>query len=168
MLAGGTTLPNQFMLANLLGERMTNDFKCVHGIPFDAFCDDCFAGKAGTQMAMAPRNGSQTFYALLEECANIHDKKSHDYANNDDPYGNYRFAGFLASMFSHSPDDAGFVGRIGEKIYRLANLERDGKVPLNESVEDTERDIVVICALWMSARKDKRRQVFKPTSSCTT
>lgn len=102
------------------------------------------------------RNGSPTFYELLNECAEIHDRKSHDYANNDDPYGNYRFAGLLANLFSHSPDDAGFVGRIGEKIYRLANLGKDNKIPLNESIEDTERDIVTITALWMAARRDLR------------
>src|SRR5215471_19798023 len=94
------------------------------------------------------RNGSPTFYALLNEMADTHDSKSHDYASNDNPSGNYHFAGQLAVLFAHSPKDAGFIGRIGEKLYRLANLESGGKTPKNESVEDTERDICVITALW--------------------
>ncbi len=104
------------------------------------------------------RHGSPTFYALLEEMANTHDSKSHDYASNENPYGNYHFAGQVGSMFAHSPQDAGFVGRIAEKIYRLANLESGGKVPKNESIADTERDICVITALWMADRRDRRLQ----------
>ena len=115
-----------------------------------------------------PWNGSPTFYKLLEEMAITHDKKSHDYASNENPYGNYHFAGQLAQLFSHSFKDAGFVGRLGEKLYRLANLESSQKVAQNESIEDTERDICVIVALWMSDRRDRREklplQIPKPPS----
>lgn len=102
------------------------------------------------------RHGSPTFYKLLEEMAKTHDKKSHDYASSDNPSGNYHFAGQMAIMFSHSPQDAGFVGRLAEKLYRLANLESSGKIAQNESIEDTEKDIAVITALWMSDRRDRR------------
>lgn len=103
-----------------------------------------------------PRNGNPRFYDLLDDLARTHDKKSHDYASNDNPSGNYHFAGQMASMFSHSPQDAGFFGRIAEKIYRLANLESGGKTARNESVEDTERDIAVITILWMVDRRERR------------
>lgn len=103
------------------------------------------------------RHGSPTFYALLQEMAETHDRKSHDYASMDNPSGNYHFAGQMACMFSHSPQDAGFIGRLAEKIYRLRTLEGEGKTPQNESIEDTERDIVTITALWMSDRRDRRR-----------
>lgn len=105
---------------------------------------------------MEKRHGSQTYYALLDEMAETHNRKSHDYASRENPSGNYHFAGQLAVLFASSPEDAGFIGRIGEKIYRLANLQKDGKEPLNESVEDTEKDICVITALWMSDRRDRR------------
>jgi hypothetical protein len=103
-----------------------------------------------------PWNGSPTFYKLLEEMAVTHDKKSHDYASNSNPYGNYHFAGKLALLFAHSEQDAGFVGRLGEKLYRLANLEGSQKIAQNESIEDTERDLCVIMALWMADRIDRR------------
>lgn len=102
------------------------------------------------------RQGSSQFYQLLEEMADTHDKKSHDYAKNNDPFGNYRFAGLIANLFSHSPNDAGFVGRLAEKIFRLSVLESDGKTPRNESIDDTERDIAVIATLWMASRKEER------------
>jgi hypothetical protein len=107
------------------------------------------------------RHGSPTFYGILNNMADTHDRKSHDYASNDNPCGNYHFAGQLASLFGHSPEDMGFIGRIGEKLYRLANLEKDGKVPSNESVEDTEVDLCVIMTLWMSDRRDRRIKCSK-------
>lgn len=103
-----------------------------------------------------PWHGSPTFYKLLEEMAITHDSKSHDYASNENPYGNYHFAGKLAVLFAHSEQDAGFIGRIGEKLFRLANLEGSQKVAQNESIEDTEKDLCVIMALWMADRKDRR------------
>lgn len=102
------------------------------------------------------RNGSPTFYALLADMAELHDRKSHDYAKNTDPSGNYRFAGTIANMFSHSPLDAGFAGRLAEEIYRLSVLESSGKEPKNESIDDTEQGIAVITALWMASRRDDR------------
>lgn len=103
-----------------------------------------------------PRNGMPEFYALLAQMADTHDRKSHDYASNTNPAGNYHFAGQIALLFSHSPQDAGFAGRIAEKLYRLSNLESSGKSALNETIEDTEVDIVTITALWMADRRHRR------------
>jgi hypothetical protein len=102
------------------------------------------------------RHGNQTFYALLQEAAETHDKKSHDYASDDSPTGNYHFAGEMALLFKHSPQDAGFVGRLAEKIYRIRNIESSGKIGYTETIEDTERDIFVIVGLWMADRRDRR------------
>lgn len=96
-----------------------------------------------------------TFEALLNEAFALHQKKSHDYASDENPYGNYHFAGELGQLFDN-PKDAGFVGRLGEKLYRLANLENNGKAPLNETIADTEIDLVVIMALWIASRRDRR------------
>jgi hypothetical protein len=98
---------------------------------------------------------NNTFHELLGRASELHDKKAHDYASEDNPYGNYHFAGELSKLFEDSRD-AGFAGRIGEKLYRLANLENNGKFPKNESVEDTEIDLVVIMVLWMSDRRDRK------------
>ncbi len=105
------------------------------------------------------RHGSPTFYALLQEMAETHDKKSHDYASDSNPSGNYHFAGEMAVMFSHSPQDAGFVGRLAEKLYRIKNLESSGRLGITESIEDTERDIATITALWIADRRDRRNRM---------
>lgn len=104
------------------------------------------------------QHGSSRFYALLQSMAELHSRKSHDYASNDSPYGNYHFAGKLSKLFNN-PDDAGFIGRLAEKLYRLANLENNGKIASNESIHDTELDICVIIALWMASRQDARSSV---------
>lgn len=107
---------------------------------------------------MTERKGSKDYYKLLDEMAELHEKKHHDYANDENPTGNYHFAGMVANLFSHSAQDAGFVGRIAEKIYRLATLEGGRKEPLNESIADTERDIAVIVVLWMADRRARREK----------
>jgi hypothetical protein len=113
------------------------------------------------------RHGSPQFYHLLEVMADLHDKKSHDYANNKDPFGNYYFAGKMSKLFNN-PADAGFFGRIAEKIFRLANLENSGKMAKNEGVEDTEIDICVITTLWMASRVQRREASAKLDESFKT
>jgi hypothetical protein len=112
-------------------------------------------------------NGSPEFYQLLGKMQDLHDRKSHDYASNSSPFANYHFAGMLGQLFSN-PDDAGFVGRIGEKLYRLANLENSSKLPKNESIEDTELDICVIVTLWMASRIQRREASAKLDESYRT
>lgn len=108
------------------------------------------------------RHGAPEFYALLEKMAETHDKKSHDYASNDNPFGNYHFAGMLSKLFDN-PDDAGFIGRLGEKFYRLANLENAKKevAVKDEGVADTENDIAVITLLWIVDRRQRRAKQQK-------
>lgn len=106
------------------------------------------------------RHGSPHFYNLLGEMAETHHKKSHDYAKDGDPFANYKFAGMMSKIFDN-PDDSGFIGRIGEKVYRLANLENNNKKPMNESVIDTETDICTIVVLWMAMRRERRERMVE-------
>ena len=106
---------------------------------------------------MNQKHGSSEFYQLLEEMAILHNKKSQDYASDENPYANYHFAGVLSKLFD-SPEDSGFLGRIAEKIYRIANIENNGKTVTNESLFDTEQDICVITVLWMASRRNRRNQ----------
>lgn len=98
---------------------------------------------------------SITFSELVKEAEELHVKKSHDYASPDNPCGNYHFAGDMSQLF-HNYKDAGFMGRMAEKLYRLANLENNNKHPKNETIEDTEIDLIVIMILWMSDRRSRR------------
>lgn len=108
-----------------------------------------------------PRNGSQTFYDLLNKAAEVHNSKSHDYASNTDPFANYRFAGEMSKLFS-DPTDSGLIGRFGEKLFRLSNLDSKNSEPLNESIEDTETDLLVIIGLFAANRIDRRKKNVNP------
>lgn len=107
-----------------------------------------------SRLKMQPRNGSATFYKLLEQAGEIHDSKSHDYASSDDPFGNYTFAGKIADMFEDHTD-MGLIGRFAEKLFRLSNLET--KEPKNETIEDAEIDLLIIIGLFISNRRDRRK-----------
>lgn len=111
------------------------------------------------------KHGSDTFYQLLEQMGDIHNKKSHDYASNGSPFANYQFAGQLSKLFNN-PDDSGFIGRLAEKIFRIANIENAGKTVQNESIEDTETDICVIVALWVAMRRERRKAIPQANPVC--
>lgn len=154
--------------------RILNCYLCGYPVPeFETRCSSC----GSTNWIVKPKgkdniveidktkerilNGSPIFYELLKEAASMHDRKSHDYASNSDPLANYRFAGELSKLF-RDPTDAGLIGRFGEKLYRLSNLET--KVPRNESIEDTELDIIVIIGLFVASRRERRMKEIKDAS----
>jgi hypothetical protein len=88
------------------------------------------------------------FNKLMDELKQLHSKKNHDYASDDDPYSNFEFAAHLVKEFNN-PVDVVFVCMIGIKIARLGQL-LSGKTPNNESVEDTLKDLTTYCGIWAS------------------
>lgn len=80
-----------------------------------------------------------TFSALLEEIAALHDRKSNDYANSEDPYINFKLS---AEQVGITPGQSVEV-LIATKQARLKELLGKGKDPKNESVRDTLIDRIV-------------------------
>ena len=89
---------------------------------------------------------SKTFNDLMDEIKELHNKKNHDYANNDNPYSNFEYAANLVSDFK-DPVDQVFASIIGIKLARLGQL-LSGKTPNNESIQDTLRDLTCYCGIW--------------------
>lgn len=85
---------------------------------------------------------------ILDKCRELHEKKSHDYAQDDNPFSNFEYAAKVAEPFT-DPVDKVFATLIGVKLARLAEL-RKGKEPKNESIEDTCIDFVNYAAIWGS------------------
>lgn len=85
---------------------------------------------------------------ILDKCKELHEKKSHDYAQDDNPFSNFEYAAKVAEPFT-DPVDRVFATLIGVKLARLAEL-RKGKEPKNESIEDTCIDFVNYAAIWGS------------------
>ena len=90
--------------------------------------------------------GSKHFHELLKTMGDIHNKKSHDYAQKDNPFSNFERAAELVKWFNN-PIDQVFAGIIGIKLARLAELS-NGKTPNNESIDDTRIDLSNYCVLW--------------------
>jgi hypothetical protein len=86
------------------------------------------------------------FTMLLAEMAQLHEVKNHDYARDDDPMSNFKFAAEVADGFSGT--DATFATMIGIKLARLKELRGKGKSPNNESANDSLRDLAMYAALW--------------------
>lgn len=91
-----------------------------------------------------PRNPK--FNAFAEHALELHDKKSHDYASDNNPYSNFEFAAHYAGITV----DQVFDVMIGVKQARLIELTSNNKTPNNESIWDTKRDLAVYAMLKAS------------------
>lgn len=91
---------------------------------------------------------------MLQKIAAIHDKKNEDYANEADPFSNFRFTAQLVDLFT-DPIDRVFALFIGTKLMRLAELSK-GKTPKNEAIEDTELDLATYATIWAAMKMEQR------------
>jgi hypothetical protein len=97
-----------------------------------------------------PRRGDPRFYALLDELASVHERKSHDYAHEGDPLGNYR----RSANFGVRPS-TGILCRMSDKWTRLEQLTRAGAEPKNESLRDSLIDNAVMSLLCVILLEDE-------------
>ena len=82
--------------------------------------------------------GDPEFYKLLEELAQLHSDKNHDYAG-EDPLSNF----FLSEKMG-IPAWKGCLVRMSDKISRLWSFARKGAYKVqDEKVEDTLMDLAV-------------------------
>lgn len=92
--------------------------------------------------------GSPHVKRILERIKEIHDRKNHDYAQEDNPFSNFERSGELISWFA-DPVHQSFAGLIGIKLARLAEL-LNGKEAKNESIDDSFLDLCTYCVLFHS------------------
>lgn len=74
---------------------------------------------------------------VISQLIKLHDKKKADYAESNNQFSNFEFAALYAGITVNQ----NFDSIIGTKIARLLNLKKSGKIPNNESIEDTEIDL---------------------------
>ena len=90
---------------------------------------------------MTPLKQEDRFTQLLHQLKKLHDKKSHDYAKNEDPLSNLRECEKMGV-----PAWVGVLIRMGDKISRLQQLTRK-KPKVKESIRDNLMDIAVYSLL---------------------
>jgi hypothetical protein len=95
------------------------------------------------------------FNAVLDRMREVHDKKNHDYADDDNPFSNFegaaRMSGLSAEQVLHV--------MMSIKLERLRQLV-SGKEPNFEGVEDTLLDLANYAAIWLAYRL-KDRNAYK-------
>ena len=84
------------------------------------------------------------FTDILKRMEEIHNSKSQDYADPNNPMSNFDVAEYGLSLFRKERDKC-FVWPIFTK---LATLLNSGNAPNNESIEDSLIDIANYVILW--------------------
>lgn len=86
------------------------------------------------------------FKDFCQRMVDIHERKAHDYSKEGDRFSNFTRASSIAEWYAN-PVDKTFATMIGIKFARLAEL-LNGKVPKNESIDDTFLDCCTYMAIW--------------------
>lgn len=89
----------------------------------------------------ADLNGDPRFFALLEEMAQLHDRKNRDYGQDSDPLANCR-----ASTEFGTPAWVGTMIRANDKMHRIKAFAQRGELA-NEGVEDSLIDLAAYCLI---------------------
>lgn len=87
------------------------------------------------------------FIDALELMRKVHESKSADYANKDNPLSNFDTSEYGLKMFPN-PRDGSFAWPIFTKLARLSTLLNKTEGPNNESIEDSFIDIANYILLW--------------------
>ena len=100
------------------------------------------------------------FYDLLEEMKALHDKKRHDYAQEADPFANFRL-----SELGGIDAWKGIAVRLGDKYSRLMSFIQKGELKFkDENIKDTFLDTAIYSLigliLYEEAQDNKDQMTF--------
>jgi len=88
-------------------------------------------------------NGHPRFYEILEQLAELHDRKNHDYSNEGDPMSNLRQCADMGI-----PPWMGVGVRLTDKMDRIKSFAKKGEFMVDdEGIKDTFRDMAVYSIL---------------------
>ena len=101
------------------------------------------------------------FYDLLEEMKSLHDKKRHDYAQEADPFANFRL-----SELGGIEAWKGIAVRLGDKYSRLMSFIQKGELKFDEeNIKDTFLDTAIYSLigliLYEEAQDNKKQMTFE-------
>lgn len=98
--------------------------------------------------------GDPLFYQLLNEIAELHSRKNHDYSKDGDPLSNLRACEAIGI-----PAYKGVLVRLQDKWSRLVELSKKEAKVKEESVEDTLKDMAVYALLAICLRRQRNPQM---------
>ena len=89
------------------------------------------------------QHGHQKFYQIIKELQELHSRKNHDYAQEQEPLSNLR-----QSEKMGIPAWKGCLVRMGDKFDRLCNFARQATLEVeDEKITDTLNDLAVYAVL---------------------
>ena len=94
------------------------------------------------------------FYQLLDEMKSLHDKKRHDYAQEQDPFANFRLSELCGI-------DAwkGIAVRLGDKYSRLMSFIDKGELKFKEeNIKDTFLDTAIYSLIGLILYEESREK----------
>jgi hypothetical protein len=98
---------------------------------------------------VSERHGDPRFYRLLEEIAELHSRKNHDYAKTDEPLSNFNKSRALGIE-----PWRGVLVRMSDKWSRIEQLA-GGKTAKNESLRDSLVDLAVYALIDVLLLEDE-------------
>lgn len=105
---------------------------------------------------LGPLGGHPRFYELLLEIAELHTKKNHDYAKDNDPLSNLR----LCESFG-VPAFKGTLVRLSDKWSRITELSKKDNMVKSESIIDTLMDNAIYSLLAILLFEEQQRGTTK-------
>ncbi len=102
---------------------------------------------------MTKKYGHPMFYELLEQMADLHSRKNHDYAGEADPLSNLRECEKIGI-----PAWKGVIVRLQDKWKRLINFALTDKLKVkDETIEDTLFDNAIYSLLCIILRREQKK-----------
>ena len=94
------------------------------------------------------------FYQLLDEMKSLHDKKRHDYAQEQDPFANFRL-----SELGGIDAWKGIAVRLGDKYSRLMSFIDKGELKFKEeNIKDTFLDTAIYSLIGLILYEESREK----------
>ncbi len=118
------------------------------------------AEEAFTDITFAQFQRNQVI-EFIQSAPAMLDAKGADYADADDAYSNFRFAGMMMQFAVDSGltgGDLAFMNHIATKVARICNLIGSGKEPKNEALQDSFKDAINYFGLWAGWQQYKHNE----------
>jgi len=96
------------------------------------------------------KRGHPKFYKLLEQMADLHNRKNANYANNENPLSNF----YECEKFGIKAKD-GTITRMSDKWSRLQQLWKGEPDRVGEPITDTLMDLAVYCLILIIILEDE-------------
>ena len=100
------------------------------------------------------RGGHPRFYELLDEIADLHERKNNGYAKDNDPLSNLRVAeSFGIEAYK------GVLIRLSDKWSRIQELSKGKQDQVGESLKDTLMDMSIYSLLAIVLLEEKPQKI---------